>query len=313
MLRRSLETTPGISCEAVPASDRAGAGMRRHLAPRNRCRRKLRQLHPLVRQPPTHSPTQALARHAFSDVAPRPRPHRGHVHRRTAACPDGLPSDRRCLGKLDDCSLLARASAVERLATRESRHDRPADQVKLGSPVCQGPAPKRRAPTGVRRNWRCPTLPHRPGRRGRGERRTQFWKGQTAVVRQIDLDGHSTTMRTAARPQSADRHQKPLEQLSAMRSRVCRFSRRSHSPQVGRTPRISCEAVGPVPRPRAHAAAPCVGVPGAAASLVSFMRLFGRLAAHRGRTLGARQRSRTGTPYRHSSRSAQMRSWAQCS
>ena len=31
MLRRSLETTPRISCEAVPASVLAGAGMRRHV------------------------------------------------------------------------------------------------------------------------------------------------------------------------------------------------------------------------------------------------------------------------------------------
>ncbi len=49
-----------------------------------------------------------------------------------------------------------------------------------------------------------------------------------------------------------------------------------HPVMVRRTPRISCEAVGPVPCLRAHAAAPCVGVPGAAASLVSFMRLFDR-------------------------------------
>jgi len=31
MVRRSLETTLRISCEAVPASALAGAGMRRHL------------------------------------------------------------------------------------------------------------------------------------------------------------------------------------------------------------------------------------------------------------------------------------------
>jgi len=37
---------------------------------------------------------------------------------------------------------------------------------------------------------------------------------------------------------------------------------------------ISCEAVAPVPRPRGHTAAPCVGVPGAAVSLVSFIALF---------------------------------------
>ena len=35
MLRRSLETTPRISCEAVPASDEAGAGMSRRLHPWN--------------------------------------------------------------------------------------------------------------------------------------------------------------------------------------------------------------------------------------------------------------------------------------
>ena len=53
--------------------------------------------------------------------------------------------------------------------------------------------------------------------------------------------------------------------------------RRPPAPWVGRTPAISCEAVAPVPSPRGHAAAPCVGVPGAAASLVSFMRLFDRI------------------------------------
>jgi hypothetical protein len=37
MLRRSLETTPGISCEAVPASERDGLGMRRHLHPSAAC------------------------------------------------------------------------------------------------------------------------------------------------------------------------------------------------------------------------------------------------------------------------------------
>jgi hypothetical protein len=30
-----VRRTPGISCEAVPASDLAGAGMRRHVHPRN--------------------------------------------------------------------------------------------------------------------------------------------------------------------------------------------------------------------------------------------------------------------------------------
>jgi hypothetical protein len=35
MLRRSLETTPRISCEAVPASDLAAAGLSRHLRPWN--------------------------------------------------------------------------------------------------------------------------------------------------------------------------------------------------------------------------------------------------------------------------------------
>ena len=38
---------------------------------------------------------------------------------------------------------------------------------------------------------------------------------------------------------------------------------------------MSYEAVAPAPCQQGHAAAPCVGVPGAAASLVSFMRLFG--------------------------------------
>jgi len=41
------------------------------------------------------------------------------------------------------------------------------------------------------------------------------------------------------------------------------------------TPEISCEAVAPVPRRRGHAAAPCRIRPGAAASLVSFIALFG--------------------------------------
>ena len=44
---------------------------------------------------------------------------------------------------------------------------------------------------------------------------------------------------------------------------------------VCRTPAISCEAVATVPRRRGHAAAPCRIRPGAAASLVSFIALFG--------------------------------------
>src|SRR5512143_211316 len=55
-------------------------------------------------------------------------------------------------------------------------------------------------------------------------------------------------------------------------------SRSTGPHRVRRTPAISCEAVAPVPRQRGHAAAPCVGVPGAAASLVSFIALFGGVA-----------------------------------
>jgi hypothetical protein len=51
---------------------------------------------------------------------------------------------------------------------------------------------------------------------------------------------------------------------------------------VRRTPRISCEAVPAVPRLRGHEAAPLVwyprNQPGAAESLVCFMRLFGSVA-----------------------------------
>ena len=63
MVRR----TPGISCEAVPASmPSTGAGMRRHVRCWQPCRRKLRQLHPLVRRRSSLLPTTSVA----SDVAP---------------------------------------------------------------------------------------------------------------------------------------------------------------------------------------------------------------------------------------------------
>ena len=65
--------TPGISCEAVPASmPSTGAGMRRHVhACRNQCRRKLRQLHPLVR--PHVVPPTSVCRSAGRSLPELPR------------------------------------------------------------------------------------------------------------------------------------------------------------------------------------------------------------------------------------------------
>ena len=61
-----VRRTPRISCEAVPASVPAGAGMRRHLHSGNRCRRKLRQLHALVRRRPRSSRPSPFAVSAHS-------------------------------------------------------------------------------------------------------------------------------------------------------------------------------------------------------------------------------------------------------
>ena len=71
--------------------------------------------------------------------------------------------------------------------------------------------------------------------------------------------------------------------IPATLSRAISLVRSPPLQRVCRTPAISCEAVAPVPRRRGHAAAPCVGVPGAAASLVSFIALFGGLARLRRR------------------------------